>query len=118
MFYQKSYIFTKKNKMKKSVFIFVLMSITLLSCVTKKNYTNDIETQIILQITLLSEENPTEYSILESDTNLYNTYNVKYKNGYTQTISMSVNSELKDFLTYEVLEIDTIQKGVLWKELY
>jgi hypothetical protein len=104
--------------MKKSVFIFALMSITLLSCVTKKNYTNDIETQIILQITLPGEESHTDYSNFEADTNLYNTYNVKYKNGYTQTISISANSELKDFLTYEVLEIDTIQKEVLWEELY
>jgi hypothetical protein len=95
-----------------------ISTLLLLSCATKKNYNNDLVTPVEVVITLPGEPEPID-TTLDTDTNLYNQYQISYKDGNYQTISIGENLDLKDFLySNEVDKIDTLKKGVLWKDLF
>ncbi len=103
--------------MRKVVSISILL--LLISCVSKKNYTNDLVTPINVDIVLPGQEYSLDVTILELDSNLYNQYQISYKDGNYQTISIGENLDLKDFLySNEVDKIDTLKRGVLWKDLF
>lgn len=91
----------------------------LISCVSKKNYTNDLVTPINVDIVLPGQEYSLDVTTLELDSNLYNQYQISYKDGNYQTISIGEKLDLKDFLySNEVDKIDTLKSGVLWKDLF
>jgi len=95
--------------------LFFLILLTLISCKLKQSTTNDIPTQIEVHLQLPGDTLPNQIEL--QDTNYYNTYYVTYLNGYSQVISLPENYDPKEFLTYPVEKIDTIQKRALWKDL-
>lgn len=102
--------------MRKVISISILL--LLISCVSKKNYTNDLVTPINVDIVLPGQEYSLDVTHLESDSNLYNQYQISYKDGNYQTISIGENLDLKDFLySTDVISIDTIKRGVLRRDL-
>lgn len=94
-----------------------ISTLLLLSCATKKNYNNDLVTPVEVVITLPGEPEPID-TTLDTDTNLYNQYQIVYKEGYQQIISISETVNIKDFLySTDVISIDTIKRGVLRRDL-
>ena len=60
----------------------------------------------------------TSVSVVEVDTNLYNTYFVNYKNGQTQTLQYEYRYNIYRVIdSVKVDHVDTLQYKVLWKEL-
>jgi hypothetical protein len=94
--------------MKKSfliVFGVIASFLVLTSCKVFKPLSTDKNTQMSV-------------SVVEVDTNLYNTYFVNYKNGQTQTLQYEYRYNIYRVIdSAKVDHVDTLQYKVLWKEL-
>jgi protein involved in sex pheromone biosynthesis len=103
-------------KMKNSIITLFSVSILLSSCISRKNI--NTETQNINVITILP--NQVEKTVINvSDTNLYNTYLVIFKNGQTQKLSYERSYNLFNVVDLKKIDhVDTLQKNIFWKEIY
>jgi hypothetical protein len=87
------------------VFSVIASFLVLTSCKVFKSLSTDKNTQ-------------TSVSVVEVDTNLYNTYFVNYKNGQTQTLQYEYRYNIYRVIdSSKVDHVDTLQYKVLWKEL-
>jgi len=87
------------------VFSVIASFLVLTSCKVFKSLSTDKNTQ-------------TSVSVVEVDTNLYNTYFVNYKNGQTQTLQYEYRYNIYRVIdSAKVDHVDTLQYKVLWKEL-
>lgn len=86
------------------------------SCSTPKTTLIEKDDKIVVNITLPGEANPPQTNL--SDTNLYNTYFIVYKNTQTQVLQYEYRYDLYRMVdSTNVDRIDTLQNKVLWKDL-
>lgn len=101
----------------KKINILILGFLSLVtSCSAPKTILIEKDDEIVVTITLPGEVDPPQTNL--SDTNLYNTYFIVYKNAQTQVLQYEYRYDLYRMVdSTNVDRIDTLQNKVLWKDL-